>query len=372
MLDFTNDVRRHVNAGFPCLWVATEEAKRAATEIAALAEKEKWGCGSWNVYAGLTTSIETPIPVPKQVDGVLKSMEWLREVAVAARRFEETAGKEGQSPVGWTPCDRYVLVLENFHKVLSGNFIMVQALCDLAASVRSLGACFVILAPPSVQIPAELERAVSLMIHRLPDSKALTEALDAVEIPEGYPVPNPAERTILTDAAAGLAQREAENAYSLSLQTHGAMKPDVVWGLKAESLRKGGLLQLHMGNEKFSDVGGLNGIKEFCLRGLRSKRRGLRGVLLLGHPGVGKSFVAKALGNEVGRRTVLMDLSKLFAGLVGQSEGNVRSAVQQAESMGKIVLFIDWKSVAPAGNGKVKSSLIARNTLRVNLQRNAA
>jgi SpoVK/Ycf46/Vps4 family AAA+-type ATPase len=48
-----------------------------------------------------------------------------------------------------------------------------------------------------------------------------------------------------------------------------------------------------------------------------------RGVLLLSPPGCGKSWFAKALGNESGRPTVVLDVGALLGSLVGQSESNV-------------------------------------------------
>ena len=47
---------------------------------------------------------------------------------------------------------------------------------------------------------------------------------------------------------------------------------------------------------------------------------------IIGDPGVGKSAFARALGNEVGKPTLLLDLGALYGSLVGQTEANVRQA----------------------------------------------
>ena len=109
------------------------------------------------------------------------------------------------------------------------------------------------------------------------------------------------------DAAAGLTRYEAEGAFALSLTRHNALRPESVWELKAKALRKHNLLTLHRGGERFDGLGGLANLKDFCRRALRPGR-GVRprGVLLLGVPGVGKSQFCKALGNEVGRPTLLL------------------------------------------------------------------
>jgi SpoVK/Ycf46/Vps4 family AAA+-type ATPase len=66
-----------------------------------------------------------------------------------------------------------------------------------------------------------------------------------------------------------------------------------------------------------------------------------RGVLLLAPPGCGKSQFAKALGNEAGRPTVVLDVGALFGSLVGRSGSNVRAARKLADAMAPCVLFAD-------------------------------
>ena len=57
-------------------------------------------------------------------------------------------------------------------------------------------------------------------------------ATEAGELPEGEGL------TAVFDAAAGLTRVEAENALSLSLVRHNRVTPDVLWELKAQTLKK--------------------------------------------------------------------------------------------------------------------------------------
>ena len=154
------------------------------------------------------------------------------------------------------------------------------------------------------------------------------------------------------DAASGLTRYEAEGAFALSLTRHNAIRPEAIWELKAQTLRKNNLLTLHRGQEKFDSLGGLANLKDFCRRALvAGKQVKPRGVLLLGVPGTGKSLFAKALGNETGRPTLLLDVGSLMASLVGQSEGNLRQALRIADAMGPCVLFVDEMEKALSGVG---------------------
>jgi SpoVK/Ycf46/Vps4 family AAA+-type ATPase len=125
---------------------------------------------------------------------------------------------------------------------------------------------------------------------------------------------------------------------------------------------------IHRGSESFQQLGGLENLKAFCLRAMRRQGEGQpnnrpRGVLLLSPPGCGKSQFAKALGNETGRPTVVLDVGALLGSLVGQSESNVRAALKLADAMAPCVLFADEIEKALAGatsSGQTDSGVTAR------------
>ena len=58
-----------------------------------------------------------------------------------------------------------------------------------------------------------------------------------------------------------------------------------------------------------------------------------RGVLLLGVQGCGKSLVAKAIGSLWRLPLLRLDVGRIFAGIVGSSEENMRKAIRVAESV---------------------------------------
>src|SRR4051812_12384536 len=75
-----------------------------------------------------------------------------------------------------------------------------------------------------------------------------------------------------------------------------------------------------------------------------------KGVLMLGIPGCGKSLTAKATASVFGVPLLRLDAGRIFAGLVGQSESNLRAVIQTAEAIAPCVLWIDELEKGFAGS----------------------
>lgn len=67
----------------------------------------------------------------------------------------------------------------------------------------------------------------------------------------------------------------------------------------------------------------------------------LKGMLLVGIPGTGKSLTAKAAARIWGMPLVRLDAGSLFGSYVGESESRTRHALSTAESVAPCVLWID-------------------------------
>jgi SpoVK/Ycf46/Vps4 family AAA+-type ATPase len=123
---------------------------------------------------------------------------------------------------------------------------------------------------------------------------------------------------------------------------------------------------MHRGREDFSSLGGMSALKSSCKRAFPHPSRGNqfkrpRGVLLLSPPDCGKSQFCKALGNEVGRPVLILDVGSLIGSLVGQSEERTRQASRVIDAMAPCVLMIDEVEKAFAGiNGSGYSGVASR------------
>jgi len=66
-----------------------------------------------------------------------------------------------------------------------------------------------------------------------------------------------------------------------------------------------------------------------------------KGLLLLGVSGCGKSLTAKCIASLWNMPLLRFDIGKVFEGIVGSSENNIRRAIATAEAVAPCVLWID-------------------------------
>jgi SpoVK/Ycf46/Vps4 family AAA+-type ATPase len=82
---------------------------------------------------------------------------------------------------------------------------------------------------------------------------------------------------------------------------------------------------------------------------MRDNQLRVRGILLLGVPGVGKSLASRVAGSLLSWPVLRCDISGLKGSLVGQSEGNMRAALKLAEAVSPCVLYLDEVEKAVGG-----------------------
>ncbi|HZW90079.1 MAG TPA: AAA family ATPase, partial [Myxococcaceae bacterium] len=73
-------------------------------------------------------------------------------------------------------------------------------------------------------------------------------------------------------------------------------------------------------------------------------------LLLLGVQGCGKSLTAKAIASQWALPLLRLDMGRVFSGLVGSSEENLRRAIRVAESAAPAVLWLDEIDKALSGS----------------------
>jgi ATP-dependent 26S proteasome regulatory subunit len=258
-----------------------------------------------------------------------------------------------------------LVVLKDFHPFLNDPGV-IRALRELAQDLKS-SYTTVILLSPVLNIPVELEKEVSVLDVPLPTFRELYALLREIVavVRQGKKAVIDLDREKaegLIKAAQGLTLSEAENAFAKAIANDGRLDGSdikLVMEEKRQVIRKSGLLEYYPADEDLAGVGGLDDLKAWletrsAAFGEPARKFGLpapKGLLLLGVQGCGKSLTAKAIAATWGLPLLRLDMGRIFSGLIGSSEENMRKAIRVAESVSPAVLWVDEIEKGLAGSG---------------------
>lgn len=258
-------------------------------------------------------------------------------------------------------------VMDGMHPFLGGNGdaadpMIVAVLRQYAYQFATTGLRLVLVVPETFILPAELQHDIPVVDYELPDRVELQDVLGEVIRSSFSDGKAPVE--IFTDhqqqqivsSAQGMTRLEAESAFAQGIIRNTTEFPNipfdkfnkVVLVTKTDVIKRSEVLEL-MQPGRIEDVGGLDQLKAWVnLRaGLytpEAKNFGAdtpKGIALIGPPGTGKSISAKAIAAILGQPLIRFDVSRVFGGIVGQTEGRVRAALKQLQSMAPCIPFID-------------------------------
>ena len=350
---FRDALSEMLKARFPVLYVETFEEQRAVAEVAAVAGDARQlrtprAVVTWSITEGLVTadgSVRSGTESPAAaLDAIVRSTE----PAVFVFRDLHAVLGDGQRPA---------------------DPAIVRRLRDVAAAFKAGNvARALILVSPVLRIPPDLEKDVTLLDFPLPgeaEIRALLDGMIATNASGGriQVTVDDVGRERLVKAALGLTLTEAENAFARAMVRDGMLSiedVDVVLEEKRQTIRKSGVLEFVTVDVELHDVGGLQNLKRWLAKRSDSwldeaAAYGLpapKGVLITGVPGCGKSLTAKAIASAWGLPLLRMDIGKVFAGLVGSSEQNMRTSIATAEATAPCVLWIDELEKGFAGIGQ--------------------
>ncbi len=226
----------------------------------------------------------------------------------------------------------------------------------------------VIVAPSALDLDRELERDVFVIDFPLPEqdelrrevSQLVDRGILRVAAPQKPGDPPPEQ---IPDLVAGAGRGLTLDAFRLALNgiaVRGAVLSserieDILYQ-KAKAINNPALQYTPHVN---IELGGLEAVKAW-IRARRDPARfasvrrryhlpPLRGVMLCGVSGGGKSMLAQLIAKEFNLALLRLDVGALFASYVGESEQRTRDALQLAEVLAPVVLWLDEVEKAFSG-----------------------
>lgn len=227
----------------------------------------------------------------------------------------------------------------------------------------------VVFISPRLVIPQDMQKEISIFDFPLPGEKELRDKLNEM-LSENSTLKvllNDEGKQQLAKSALGLTLQEAENAFARAIVTRGCLDSEsvkIIFEEKNQVIKKTGILEFIHSDLGIEDIGGLENLKKWLQKRNNSwsdsaKKYNIpspKGVLITGVPGCGKSLTAKAMSAMWTLPLLKLDLGKIFSGLVGSSEENMRRALSTAEAIAPSILWVDeiekgLSGVSNGGNG---------------------
>ena len=368
---FNKKLTDYLKARYPVLVIESFEEERVLVELQAIANDADGALGInyelfiWNSTDGVTYANGSSASQEKTLD------------FIAALKFCENRAKEQGS--------RNIFVFCDADGYLNSKSPAVnrRRLRDFAINSRKRYKSSCIIIAPTFEITTDLQKEVTLIDFPLPsreEVKAIISTfLDPYKGVQGVTIDvNKELLDKFVDASIGLTKLEIENCLARALVSKRKIDASDLKEILAEKkqiIRKTGILEYIDSQLNLNDVGGLQTLKKWLeLRshcfGDEAMKFGIKppkGVLLTGIPGCGKSLTAKCVATAWNMPLLRLDMGKIFQGIVGSSESNIRLALKTAEAISPSILWIDeiekGLSGASSGGGDGGTSVRVFGTL---------
>ncbi|HVE80178.1 MAG TPA: AAA family ATPase [Gemmatimonadaceae bacterium] len=338
-----DDLELLIRSRYPLLVLETEEEERVEAMLKMIASRLSLHYYSWTRTRGLRRGANAGDPF---IEGTAEPDKALAEVE------HEGAGI--------------------FHFPWLGGYMqdaMVASHLRDALSMFGPRRGAIVLSGRPIEIPDALRAHATAMRFPAPDLDEYRQVFEKVVRDNSARAPvkvelSAEERVRLLNNLTGLTLPQAERIITKLLLTDGSLNPKDIGRAvtaKRQLVEQDGLLEYIRAEETMANVAGLAGLKEWLTKRramvadpVRAAAFGLsfpKGALLLGVPGCGKSLAAKAVAREWGLPLLKLDPANLYDKYVGNSEKNFKRAMQMAERMAPIVLWIDELEKAFAAGG---------------------
>lgn len=350
-------------ARFPYVYVSTWEEERAIAVINSVAQDE------------VLIKTKRTIYIWSQTDGIcIDGVKVKEETKQPIKALEFIEKCEEPS----------IFILKDFH-VFFGvtgkniDYELIRKARDLVQALKnSLKPKNVVFLSPTTVLPSELQKDVTILDFDLPTmdeiKNLLNQMIDMNQQNTRISINlNESEKERLCKAALGLTLQEAENAFARAIVQDGSMDIndlEIILEEKCQIIKKTGILEFIKSDLNMNDVGGLENLKRWIQKRNKSwldsaKKYNLpapKGILITGVPGCGKSLTAKAISAMWQLPLLRLDMGKIFSGIVGSSEENMRKAIKTAEAVSPSILWIDEieKGFSSASNSSGDSGTSTR------------
>lgn len=333
-MSFQEELGLLIRARYPLIYIPTREEERAEAAIDEVARQTgNRAIYTWDFVDGYQGS---PNDVGAGRRNPLQALEFAEKLPASAPA---------------------ILILRDFHRFLD-DIAVSRKLRNLSRLLKAQPKNIVILSA-QLAIPDDLSELLTVLEFPLPNVDEIRQTIETLLGAMGSQL-GPKVMDNLVRSCQGLSMERIQRVLARGIAASGSFEPediDLILEEKRQTIRQTQILDFYPAAEKISDIGGLDNLKDWLLKrggafSEQARQYGLphpRGLMLVGIQGTGKSLTAKAIAHHWHLPLLRLDVGRLFAGLVGESESRTRQMIQLAEALAPCILWIDEIDKAFAG-----------------------
>lgn len=338
-----------IRSNRPLISICSHEEKRILEAIKFISKRadQDWAVFQWDLATGLSTTPNFANLLPRQcMMNHMQVLDWFNSLKENVNSY-------------------YILILKDFLKIIHEE----NTLDDKRAvrMLRNMAQEFVaqhkvvIMLDTQLHLPDDMSKICAVLDWPLPEYEHIEEKVTKIlEVAsknnelkkKGFLATySDSELQDIVRAFQGLTLEEIELICTyMMISDINKLDPYKIANVKRDVIRKTGLLDWIDVEQDFSAIGGLKGVKNWLLQRkdaftTDAKEYGLpdnpKGILFVGVQGAGKSLMARCVASFWQLPLIRLDMGKVFSGVVGSSEENIRTAIKIAESVSPSLLWLD-------------------------------
>ncbi|MEQ8312985.1 MAG: AAA family ATPase [Gammaproteobacteria bacterium] len=336
-----NDLLLLLQSSQPIINIQTHEERRAVDLVRRCSVKVSKPVLQWSLTKGL---VDTHTGSPAMS---------LAGKHVTSNIKEQSDPKQTLIDISRNRTPSLFLLLD-FHHHLDDPFC-VRLIKEIAQAYHDNGHQLIFISH-ELEVPEELSRFCAQFKMALPDRDALRKLV--ISELKVWKLRNENEKLeadrksidLLVNNLTGLTVSESKRLIRNAIYDDDAIsKSDIerVQKAKYELLGQDGVLSFEYETADFDQVGGLQTLKDWlelrkaAFLNEQTKLDRPKGIMLVGIQGSGKSLAAKAVAGVWHVPLLRLDFGTLYNKFFGETEKNIRKALELAEVMSPCVLWVD-------------------------------
>nr|YP_009244127.1 hypothetical protein Gele_118 [Gelidium elegans]AMK96369.1 hypothetical protein Gele_118 [Gelidium elegans] len=310
---------------YVCLYVVTEEEERFINTIQSILKTQDTNISIyfWDFIEGYNNN---PNYISQESRNPLGALEFI----------EKQSNKNIK-----------LFILKDYHVFLN-DISVIRKIKNLVQYLRESNSYIIILAS-EIQVPRLLQEVISIIQFPLPNYKEIR--LELQRLFDILHIDSTSYIDSLCLACQGFSIdriRKSISKFIFSNKSLGSII-SILTEEKKELIRQTDVLDLYTIKDQWEDIGGLDNLKlwlskrafSFSTQAFNYGLPAPKGVLLVGVQGTGKSLSAKTISKQWHLPLLKLDIGKVFASLVGESEERIRKVIHLAEQLEPCILWID-------------------------------